>query len=564
MWSGYGICRIVEDLADLYGQKNGDIQWDNGPPDDSNDRPIKPSVPGSGSPDIDLIIKYIQDSECYPIVFVGSGLGAAGQTRVAVDPTSMFQCSVNGAMQGCNLGEFTLIGSSAYPRTENPRTQQMESKISTLAHELGHATCLDPSSNPQPPNAATPQWGDDSGHPPRNQGVTGIAPDTPEGFGFLVGPGFTDQNVTLRYDVMWFTGDPGIKGLKDPKFGDARFGSELFTSRQASLSNFCAGLLRGYHSPTFSVAPNGPSNLNEKLLYYAPATPLNMPLTPPVAIENGDVAGISYGVFPPGRFAFKFTVDSLSMGLPNTAVNRFADRSSSEFAAPLAPGANMNIPILGTPHFGLMAGDQIDALEPFSPLSIDPNRFGIAAPSTRQPAILYFFTMAAGVAGFDPNAIYYHAEALNGQPPQPPPQVVTGVYATAQQLGLGAGDEIGSFCVRDKDVVFDAGDTVYFTLKRNSASVKVGNFSSADILRGTPNGSAVAYAAARLGLKATDEIRGLEVLREPGAKTVEGLRREPGRRREHRRYSGNRRRAQYGELSGRYSRCRRGWLDHHE
>jgi len=202
-------------------------------------------------------------------------------------------------------------------------------------------------------------------------------------------------------------------------------------------------------------------------------------------------------------------VDSLSLGLPNTAVNRFADRSSSEFAAPLAPGANTNIPMLGTPHFGLMAGDQIDALEPYSPLSIDPNRIGIATPSAKQRVISYFFTMAAG-GGFDPSTIYYHAEQLNGQPPRPPPVVVTGVYATPQQLGLAAGDEIGSMCVKDNDFIFDGADLVYFTLKRISPSVRIGTYSSADILRGTPNGSTVAYAAARLGLKATDEIRGLK------------------------------------------------------
>jgi hypothetical protein len=51
---------------------------------------------------------------------------------------------------------------------------------------------------------------------------------------------------------------------------------------------------------------------------------------------------------------------------------------------------------------------------------------------------------------------------------------------------------------------------VYFTLKRTSPTVKQGRFSSADILRGTPNGATVAYSAARLGLKPADEIRGLK------------------------------------------------------
>lgn len=442
---------------------------------------------------------------------MGSGLGAAGRTVVASDPASNFQCNVNGMMQDCNLGEYTLIGSSAFPRAENPATRQVESQISTLAHELGHATCLDPTSNPQPPNPATPQWGDDTGHPPRNQGVTGTAPDTPEGFGFVVGAGFADQNVTLRFDVMWFTADPAIKGLKNPNFGDARFGTERFTSRQASLSNFCAGLLRGYHSPTFSVAPNGPSQLNEKPLYYAPATPLNMPLTPPVFIvpNNVDVDGISYGIIPVGRFPFKFTVDSLSMGLPNTGVNRFADRSSSEFAGPLAPAAATNIPILGTRHFGLMQGDQIDALQALPPLTIDPARTGMAAPSVKTPAIAYFFTVAAGGA-LDPSTIYFYAAQLPGKPPQPPPVAVSGTYATPQQLSLLAGDQIGSMCVQDNDLVFDATDLVYFTLKRNSPTVMQGRFSSADILRGRPNGAVVAYPAASIGLKSTDEIRGLK------------------------------------------------------
>jgi hypothetical protein len=217
--------------------------------------------------------------------------------------------------------------------------------------------------------------------------------------------------------------------LKDPRFGDARFGTELFTSRQAVLSNYCAGLLRGYHSPTFSVAPNGPSQLDEKPLYYAPATPRNMPLTPPVFIvpNNVDVDGISYGTFSLGRFPFKFAVDSLSVGLPNTGVNRFADRSSSEFGGPLAPGANTNMPILGTRHFGLMQGDQIDALEDFPPLTIDPNRAGMAAPSVKKPAIAYFYTVAAG-GPLDPSTIYDYFAQLPGQPPQPPPVVVAGAF----------------------------------------------------------------------------------------------------------------------------------------
>ena len=313
---------IVEDLPDLFGLGNGDVTWTIGPPTEGDDREIRlDDTAPTGSPDIDQILKYTADAECYPVVFVNGGLGSAGLTFVKPDPN--FTCLVNGQQQPCNIGKITFIDTNSFPRTEDSTTARQESAISTLGHEFGHAVCLDPTSKPNPPNPNNPEWGDATGHPPRNQG---LPPATPEGNGFKVNDATkADNGQILRFDQMWFT-------------GAQRSGAEQFTARQGVLANFCAGLLRSRNSPSFSVAPGGPSNLDANPLFYAPATPLNMPGTPPVVVVPGvDLTGVSFsrGALLPGRFPFKFVVSSNSKGLPGSDVAAFNDRGSTEFAAPV-------------------------------------------------------------------------------------------------------------------------------------------------------------------------------------------------------------------------------------
>jgi hypothetical protein len=326
-----------------------------------------------------------------------------------------------------------------------------------------------------------------------------LPPTTPEGNGFKVNdPTKADDGKILRFDLMWFT-------------GVERSGDEQFTARQSNLANFCAGLLRARNSPSFSVAPNGPSNLDPTPLFYAPATPLNMPGTPPVVVLPGaDLTGVSFsrGALLPGRFPFKFVVSSNSQGLPGTDVAVVVDRGSTEFAAPLNLKGNANVAILGTVGFGLNAGDQIDALEKEPPSAVDFFRFGTITPPLNGTLRVYFTS-----SGLDPNAIYLSkAQWVNNNAFI---QRTITQYAQPPQLGLGLGDEISTICVRSTNDVFAAGDLVFFALRANSTLVKNGVIDSASILVATGNGFIEAQTPASLGLKPTDEIRGLKCFAAP-------------------------------------------------
>jgi hypothetical protein len=527
--------RIVEDLVDPFGQRNGDIA--DAP---TTETPIyslgSDGSPGTGSRDLDYILRVTAASECYPVVFVNGGLGdATGLTYVtpigqlaARSENPNITCRVNGQDVACLAGVVTLIDISSFPKAEDPNTKRMESKISTLAHEFGHALCLDPDSNPQPPDPAIPRWGDSTHHPPRPNPANPIAnppgnadptkPDTPEGAGFVVGAGFNDKDAKLRFDLMWFT-------------GPERSGDETFTQRQSVLANFCAGLLRGRYSPTFSVAPNGPSGLSETTLHYAPAPPM-LP-TPSVSlgglVAGDDVNGISYDrrQLLAGRYAFHFTVDAASTGAARTAIAAFADHSASEFAAPIPVPAGGNTPVLGSAHFGLMNNDQIDALEPLPPSVVDPARFGFVRPLVNTSSRLYFTVAAGGTTGLDASTIYTlntSTDAMGN---------VTGgaaPYALPNQLGLGAGDQIGSMCVVDNgNGIYDSNDTVFFTLKRGSPTLAGINKSAADIFQakipafpnpppppgGQVGGFIVAQDHSTLGLAAGDQITALKCFAAP-------------------------------------------------
>jgi Dockerin type I domain len=598
---------IIEDLVDPYGERNGDIE--NAPAGDNAPAAFD-SVTGNlitTSRDIQYIYRATADSQCYPVVFVNGGLGSAGLTYGV--PFGSFAprmenpnipCAFGGKQ--CSAGILTLIDTSSFPRLEDPTTQRQESKISTLAHELGHAVCLDPdvgtgivvsgkvtngsnaidvtsgqiveggmlvtSIAPSPAGQANVQavtvpngtkttgstiflgflgseprnqaylsnpvtitggaatatvsvaltwlvtWGDSTGHPPRPTPPVGVTPpgnkdpanpDTPEGAGFVVQPPFKDAGSALRSDVMWFT-------------GAERSGDEKFTDRQSSLASYCAGFLRGRFSPSFSVAPNGPTQLSEKLLYYAPASvPPDPAFSPGVILTGGDIAGISYDrkQLLPGRYPFRFTVDSASMGTVGSAVAARADRTASEFAGPVPVAGNVDV--MGSSHFNLQAIDQIDALEPLPPSVVDPSRTGAVTPLPNTNSRLYF-TLAAGGVGTDPATIY-RADAITNA------QGVTArgavPYAVPNQLGLQLGDELGSMCVADSNGngLFDAIDTVYFTLKRNSPTLVAAGLSAADVLTpitpppppgGAQGGFAVVQGHATLGLLQGDQIMALK------------------------------------------------------
>lgn len=500
VWSG-----IVEDLADPYGGMNGDIQISSGGPSDGSDRPIQLTNGSTSvvSPDISLILKYVADSQCYPVVFVNGLPNASGMTLVKMSDVSRTTfTNFDKSLQAVPTltGVVTLIDSKAFPRTEDPNTFRLESKISTLAHELGHAACLDPVvANPDP--MTNPYWGDASGHPPKDQ----VANPTPEG------KGFPSDGRTLYPDVMWF-------------LGSDRNGEEFMTVRQAYLSNMCVANVNGVretYAPSFTAVPGGPTGLASFVINGGPAAPPAQS-RPPVRIGLGMTSSIdafSYDQdkFPNGRQPYKFTVDPMSVGLVGTAVNQLLVAGKYppiyEFASPADPAGSIlktNSLVLGPEDFGLVPLDQIAALTFRPPWFIDPLGAAFINPGKK----VYFSVPANDPSALGPADVYQITGNNNGPP-------VLTVYALDLQLGLQDGDDIDGLCVQDNgNGIYDGPplDTVVFSLTRNSTSVMDGTYSAADVLVGQPldmNGVAaaaplVARSAASLGLADSDDLRGLK------------------------------------------------------
>jgi Dockerin type I domain len=499
VWSG-----VVEDLADPYGNRNGDIEITEGAPSsDQNDRPVQDTSGGSSivSPDLALILQYVADSQCYPVVFVNGLPGASGLTLVKMNNVSrtVFN-NFNQAIQVVPTltGVVTLIDSKSFPRTQNPLTFQKQSLISTLGHELGHAACLDPVV-PQPDPKTNPRWGDATGHPPINQAAT----PTPEGQGV---PG---DGRTLYPDVMWYT-------------GVNRTGEEFMTLRQAYLANMCVSNVNGVretYAPSFTVVPNGPTALLSYVIYGGPAAPPAQ-ARPPVSIGLGNMSSIdafSYDQtqFPKGRVPYKFTVDKTSIGLVGSSVNMVVaalnNPAGYEFSSPADPAGSIlktNSIVLSPVDFGLAALDNLAALTFRPPSFIDPLGAGLINPGKK----VYFSVPPNDPSGLDPADIGQVLGTNTGP--------AFSIYATKELLGLQKGDDIDGLCVADNgNGLYDGPplDTVLFSLTRNSTSVTNGTFSAADILLGPainangPVGPPIVVRPAKsLGLAAGDDLKGLK------------------------------------------------------
>lgn len=484
---------IVQDIADPYGAGNGDL--DNVDVTESNDRMMVPSKGGStGSPDLDLILAETADSECYPVVFVNS-------LR-----SGLFGLTLGQVVNNAFFGTVSLVNSTAFPRSENAATFRREGAISTLGHELAHAVCLD---------RTIAGWGDAFGHPPHPQGISGNPanpPDTPEGRGFVVPAGFADTGQQLRDVITWYT-------------SPERSGNENFTYRQAARANSCAVSLRANSALSLSVRRDNFAGLPANRILWGPAAPV--PFVPPpvnLGLADGDVLdafSYDWNKFPEGRFAFKFSVDSRSQGLPGTAVRQrlaVVTPGADEFGAPTSLAGMNNLLLLGFRQFGLMPGDDVDGLAQISPAYPDPDINGMRAVDRNMDGIedagarVYFSVMPNGTSGLDPGNVYV---AMGNGLNKPP----IAAYATRDQLGLVPGDDIDALCVQDNgNGAFDgfAVDTVLFSLTRNSPSVQrpMNPVSSSDILLGHGLGVApVVFATAQsLGLRggSADELDALK------------------------------------------------------
>ncbi len=500
-----GATGAVEDLPDPFGNRKGDIQG--GPAGEENENHLipLPSTGGStGSPDIDFILKETVDSECYPVVFINSPGSFAGLTVKDMD---------------LNRGVLTLINFNAFPRLEIAATSRVERGISTLAHELAHAVCLDP---------AVGGWGDGKGHPPHtaqvnpdtDQGISGLPPHTPEGRGRKVGAGFLDSGLYLRDTVTWFT-------------SVQRSGAEAFTLRQAKLAHNCVFELRNRYSPSFDVAAGGISALQDGVIRWAPAVPALSVLTSSVpkpvdlglqGLDKMDAFSYDWNKFPPGRFRFKFSVDAASRGLLGSDVSVRAAmtprHAADEYAAPTGLALRGNALILTPSQFGLQTGDDVNGLEQISPARRHPDINGMRAVDLDRGGILdggarVYFSVAPGAVLRDAAAVFVAVGNGFASPP-------ISEYADRVALGLAPGDNIDALCVRDNgNGTFDGHpqDEVLFSLSRASPSVANGTFSSSDIIRGAGLGrAAVVVAPARsLGLRQRigDELDALKCFAPP-------------------------------------------------
>ncbi|HJQ82690.1 MAG TPA: hypothetical protein VKA21_01335 [Candidatus Binatia bacterium] len=505
-------------LDDHYGAHNGDIEGIV-----ASDRVARDSNGNTGivSRDIDRILRDVADSECYPIVFVNGLSGAAGLT---IGDTLNVAPFVNDM-----VGKVTLIDSDAFPKPDITPSLAREDKVSTLAHEMGHALCLDPT---------VANWGDTMGHPipdgnnptpgvlgtgvckgGANKGV-GCTPancpgatcecasmmcsttGTLEGGGTIPVPNATPQ----RFYVMWF-------------IGDERTGDELLSPREQAYARACLGPLRARWSPSFSVAPGTVANLDDDVILWAPAQGTRPPDLGFLTLGEG-LDALSYGNdFGRGRFVYNFSVDLDSDGEAGTAVAGVASgndglQAGSEFGGPARPVKNELVLFAG--QLGLNAGDVLDALIEESPAlpAVPTDAFG--PPDEDLDGVLdagerVYFSVPAGALTLDPGHVY----VVTGGPPQLIAAYVQGrvVDPTQPALGLAPGDDIDALCVKDDgNGIWDGPpkDLIRFSLSRNSPSVQIG-LSAAEVFEARfPFGFEPVTRAQDLGLLNGDDLTALK------------------------------------------------------
>jgi hypothetical protein len=218
----------------------------------------------------------------------------------------------------------------------------------------------------------------------------------------------------------------------------------------------------------------------------------------------------------PNAFLY-FSVGPGSVGVVNSGVNRETigcnpEPQADEFGSAgnltnyqymdgdgVPRCANPPAPSLGLVEWGMppgVSGDDLDALDALNFDQVGPPIFfSLDFGSPSLPAL-----PASSAA-----SIYVRTAAGNA------------LYAPAAVLGLDTHgpntDDIDALCIRDNgNREYDAGDTVWFSLRAGSASL--GANSPADIFAAPYTGVPV-VTAAQVGLKPTDELDGLKCYQLP-------------------------------------------------
>ena len=235
------------------------------------------------------------------------------------------------------------------------------------------------------------------------------------------------------------------------------------------------------------------------------------PIAPPPTLVAGSAAGIEVDAFSfhgpvyvPDGAILSVTPGSVgAAGGDHAADFFFAGFMSANILlldgnGVAAPGA---APPLGLPEPSFANLDALDGTTP-PPLA----------------ASLLYFSVDPGTAA-GPYGGASAADVFTGAGPgYSLPGGVPPVYATAAALGLAAADDInGLHYMEDGAPGSSAGDMVYFSLAPGSPELGVLGASPADILLTSPGGApVVAFAAALIGLLATDDLNALH-MHMPGA-----------------------------------------------
>jgi len=292
-------------------------------------------------------------------------------------------------------------------------------------------------------------------------------------------------------------------------------------------------------TPSFSIAAGGPARMHPAdVLGLLPGAAASETQAPYVQIPCGslglsatgcddgsdgtqdDLDGLSYGFDLGGgpNNSVLFSVGPGGQGLPGSAVEgQYNCPPASPGLAPEADGDifssglngsnallfDGNGPIgactVGFP-LGLVEAatrrDDLDAIGSMGVELVDPDGDGI-------PDEPVYFSLAASSAsletlGAGPGDILVTQGGGSAQ-----------LYASAEQLGLGAGDDLDAFCLReDGNGIYSAADLVYYSIAPRLAG-PAGNVGPSDILApGMP--PRVIGTSGELGLRVSDDLDALE------------------------------------------------------
>lgn len=221
-----------------------------------------------------------------------------------------------------------------------------------------------------------------------------------------------------------------------------------------------------------------------------------------------DITALSYGndFAPDGLPNAHFSVNNGSQGANGSAVRAEASCAPAQaqadvFAAQLDATNNQDLDgdgaaCAGNSGFALglsetAGGDNLDALGRDPCTVVDLNCDGLP----EEPIYLTLAAASPSLATVSAGA----ADILSADP-----DYGLLIWATAADLGLGAGDRIDALCLNENgNGLFDSGDQLLFSLAAGSPTLTSLSASTADLLQAGPQ---VVTPAARLGLAISDDL----------------------------------------------------------